>query len=399
MDRGGIIVGKKQVLGIALHEWTGEGIRLSHVHLHQRGNRVHVRDQGDTGSLTALVKKYGTRIPISLVIDTARCVHRVIDPVGEPTSILQQAFPNAPLDQLATSIWRTDNRAGVSMARRDMVKGILHQFSSHGLRVVRSAIGPWGLLGLRSLLNSEGSEWRMAGHTFTFTDGTLTGHVICQEDTEATFTLDTEEVNGSHAMALMAAWEKLSPPNERHDVDLPEIVLAKKEERARLWYEHGLLIGCAIIGLLIGGERFAAHRLDLVQQDLKTATHDQAKDMEATKELEARMVTMEKLGQLIGTQGGDGLALHAARIISTVPAGIRLDGLAVDPLLNLPKEREKLTVETGLIRIQGTCANAGLLDQWTATLRGLRDGPTVRLLSYTVDPEDNLPHFELQLGP
>lgn len=399
MDPGDFIVGKGQMLGVVVHAWTDDSILLSHVHLHQRSDGIDVRVQGSAAGLAELVKQYGTRIPVSLVLDTPRCVHKVIASTGDRTTILQQAFPNAPLEQLATSVWRTGTAAGASMARKDMVLEILHGFAAHGLRVVCLTIGPWGLLQLRSLLCDEASEWRMGGHLFSFQGEVLTKHVRCHEVVNSIYMLDSEKIAEHHALAFCAALEKLAPPRERDDIDLPEVIIAGGEELARLWYEHGLLVICAIFVLMFGAERITSYHLDGIQQDLKTANRDQAKDMEAIKELSMRIASLEKLGHTIGTQGGEGLALRAARVVATVPVGICLDGLVVDPLLKLPRDREKLTVEAGLIRVQGTCANASQLDQWMETLRKLRGNPTVRLLSYTVDQEDDLPHFELELRP
>lgn len=399
MERGGIIVGQGEVIGVAVHAVTAEALVLAHVHLHRRKDGVHVRAQGEATDLAGLAATYGTRIPVALTMDTDRCVHRVLQRTGEPDELLRQAFPNAALDELSTSVWKAGPATGLSMARRSAVTEVVARFHALGFRVVRVSIGPWALLGLRALLGEEAEAWSSGGHSFTFDDGLLTAHAATRTTEGPTIQLDADRIEDRHALAFAGAWAHLVPTAERQDTPLPEVVAAQREERARYRYERGLLVAAVLFVLVIGGERAVAYQLARSRSTLKSSATTQARDREALEALRANVQAMEGIGEELGLGRSDGLALQAARVAATVPSGIRLDRLVEHPLRGPLKEREPLATERGIVRVSGTCRDAGALDAWMSVLKGTAGLSTVKLLGYSIDPETSTPRFELELAP
>lgn len=399
MERGGIIVGQGEAIGVAVHAVTAEAIALTHVHLHRRKDGVHLRAQGEASDIAGLASTYGTRIPVALTMDTDRCVHRVLHRTGEPDDLLRQAFPNAALDELCTSVWKAGPTTGLSMARRSAVTEVVARFHALGFRVVRVSIGPWALLGLHALLGEEAGAWSASGHTFTFADGLLTAHATTRVTEGRSIQLDADRIEDRHALAFADAWAHLVPTAERQDTPLPEVIAAQREERARYRYERGLLIAAVLFVLVIGGERAVAYQLARSRSTLKSSATTQARDRETLEALRANVQAMEGIGEELGLGRSDGLALQAAQVAATVPTGIRLDRLVEHPLRGPLKEREPLTTERGVVRVSGTCRDAGVLDAWMSVLKGTAGLSTVKLLGYSIDPETATPRFELELAP
>ena len=84
-------------------------------------------------------------------------------------------------------------------------------------------------------------------------------------------------------------------------------------------------------------------------------------------------------------------------MLDAVPAGILLDRLQVDPLVKALRERERVTTQRGVLRIEGHCTDALVLNQWMEHLKkiaGLRD---VRLVAYAADATNARPSFQLDI--
>lgn len=397
MEKGGLIVGKGHVLGVAVHTVDAERIQLSYVYLQRKRDGVHVRAQGIAGSPQELAAAVGPRVPVALALDTDRCVHRVLERSGTPEELLRQAFPNAPLDELVTSLWTTGSSTGASMARRSAALDVIERLRNAGFRVVRSSVGPWGLLHLRALLDEHQAEWRLGGYAFTM-DGDAVRRIVREDQALRPLDLDGERVEAEHALAFAAAWEHLSPAAERLDAPMDELRQDQQQERARQRYEAGIVAVLLALVVVVGGERIIAAHLQHVQASLQVSVSAHTKDMEDVAALRQRVAELERLDGPLA-DGKERLSLQAARIAASVPTGIRLERLMERPLRTPLKEKLPMEVAAGIVDVHGACADAHVLDGWMTALKQLPGITSVKLLAYAVDAEDGRPRFQLELGP
>ncbi|HEY0976989.1 MAG TPA: hypothetical protein VGE21_05920 [Flavobacteriales bacterium] len=397
MDKGGLIVGKDQVLGVQVTAVAEGTVAFRAVHLQRQRGGMHVRGVLEGEDPLALKERFGTRVPIALCIDTDRCVHRVLPRRLEPDEAVRTAFANAPVDELATSVREGNDSTAVSMARIAVVNTIIERFHELGFRVVRTSIGPWSLLSLQAMLAPEAHEWHIGGHHFTFTDGALRAYARSAEKEEATFDPGGEELPQRLALAFATAWDHLLGAPDQHDRALPAVASAVQEEKARYRYEIGLVASVLLLLGLMAAERWAASRLDRLQQQLQVSATEHSRDLEAVEQLRIRVQGLEEVQRTLGEGERQGLAWQAAHLIKDVPAGIVLDRLAMDPLVRPLKEREPLDLRKGTTAIEGRCTNSAELDRWMEQLRRTTGVRGVRLLNYAMQPREGLARFELEL--
>jgi Tfp pilus assembly protein PilN len=126
---------------------------------------------------------------------------------------------------------------------------------------------------------------------------------------------------------------------------------------------------------------------------------DRAALARQVEEEQAVLAERTALAQRLGMDTARRSAVLAAELAATVPEGIRLERLAVDPLSGTLKEREPAAFEHGKVLLRGTCSTTAVLNTWMDTLRRHAPGRTVRLLGYSTDVQHPEPVFEISLEP
>lgn len=393
MERGGILVGTGQVVGLSIH---GDGQPLHYVHLQSARGSVRLLGHGTVSTFEELARAIGTRVPLSVVWDGPRCVHRVIARTGNAGDMLASAFPNAPMGELHFSGWTFGSTMGLSMMRREHAAPSLNTLRGRGFRAVDAWVGPWGLLALRELRQDNSTTWGCNGHLFSFTE---TGLTDLKPRTHEGVSIDLggEELPESHALAWSAAWEHLVPSASRLPWDEGWLLADRLEERARVRYERGLIALAAILILLFGVERILHAQVESRGNMNGGSSEERAALRHELEEVRRTITAREQLVAELGLEATRSLADRAAALLSEVPIGILLDRLEVDPLSIPLRERERMSTLRGVVRISGSCANELVLNQWMVRLRSTKGVRDVRLTAYVTDPNEEHPSFELEL--
>lgn len=393
MDSGGLYVGAGQVVGVAL-----QGAMYRYVHLVRRRRAVVLRRHGEADSVAALVKAVGTRVPMALCVDHERCVHRVVTDGTTAEERIAKAFPGAATGSMCASLRTQSGMTGCSMMRRDEATALLHDFVAAGARVVDLRIGPWDLLALAPLLAATDEGTAPSGTRILARNGALVLERTAA-DPAATMFLGGDPLPAVRALAFATAWGHLVPEAARTVIHEDLVLEARSHERARLWYERTLVAGLVLILGLVAAEALLAHQVDrsrAQRDDHSKAMEELRSAVEAARQ---ERTADDALAVAMGLSGGARLSTRAATIAASTPAHIRLDRVQVDPLLEQLEEHRPVAVGTGMVRIQGRCADAALLHAWMDSLRMLPSVAAVRLVGYRPAADDGGPVFDLELSP
>jgi Tfp pilus assembly protein PilN len=399
MDKGGLYIGAGHVVGVAVQATAAGAVVYTYAYLQRKGEQILLRGTGEAGSIEALLKDIGTRVPIALCLDTPRCVHRVLHSTGAPEDLVAQAFPNAPLTDLRVGQWRMGQGTGLSMVRASEVQQVLEELVGKGARAVSLHIGPWPLLGMLPLLGDLPAERTFGQHRFLFEEGALTAVERTTEPGPSELHIGEDRVPGAHALAFATAWAHLVPSADQHVTSDELVADGQRQEKARRWYEGWMLVALATLLILLTGEQLLSHSLNDRRHLLEGSGADRAALARQIAEEQAVLAERTALAQRLGLDTARRSAVFAAELAATVPEGIRLERLAVDPLSGTLKEREPAAFEHGKVLLRGTCSTTAVLNTWMDTLRRHAPGRTVRLLGYSTDVQHPEPVFEISLEP
>lgn len=393
MERGGLIVGADQVLGVVM---DGPG-PLHFVLLRRTARQVKLLAHGTTDDAGALAAQCGTRVPVALALSGPRCIHRVTNASGEPVQRLGAAFPHAPLDQLFLDGRTEGGGTGVSMVRREQVAAAVEGLRTSGFRIVHRTVGPWPLLGLRALLAPDSSEWQCGEHRFRFQGADLVAH----ERDASNGATEKVEIGGdlvppTHVLAWAAAWDHLVPGPQRLPEQDDDLAPDRRQEKARIWYERALVATVLLLMVLLGADQTFKH---LAGPQGAAAGQDRRAAWLAVDSLRQLVTDRRTLMAGLDEAPHDGLALRAARLVTEVPAGIELDRLWADPLQAPLREREEPQIRKGTTLVEGTCTDAVLLNTWVRSLHQRPGISGIRLVALTPGERDARPRFTLQIDP
>ncbi|MBL8001152.1 MAG: hypothetical protein JNL05_04240 [Flavobacteriales bacterium] len=395
MDQGGLYVGAGQVVGVAIGPLQ-EDRPYTWVHLRRGRKAMHLIAHGTAATAEELLKTTGTRVPMALCIDHERCVHRAVAAEGPLHDLLPLAFPNAPVDDLCVSVRAHSGASGCSMMRRAQALELLAPFESAGARVVDLTIGPWDLLGLAPLLGSADDALTLHRSRFVRAEGSLRLERV-DADGAAMIQLGPDRLPAAQALAFATAWAWAVPTEARASTHADLVLGARSQEKARLRYER-LLVGALLLFVILFGGEWALQRTVAAERARTDGNvQDRVALLKAVEQERQLLQERQALAQALGVDSLRRLAVQAAAIAATVPAGIRLDRLALDPLQAPLQEREPVRIARGVALVRGTCARTELLNAWMDSLRTVRGVRGVRLLGYRLAADGGDPVFDLEI--
>lgn len=384
-----------QVIGVAVHE-DAEKPALRYVHLKRSRNELRIVKTGTAADAEELKLACGTRVPVVVVLDSPRCLHRVMNDSGALEELVPKAFPGALLDDLHVSGWTEGSGTGVSVMRRNGSSDIITALRAASFRIISIHVGPWGLLHLRPLLGIANDHGLVAGHVFMFTEDNLTGSAH-GTGISTTIRFGTDELPSTHALAMAAAWEYLLPAAQRMDDLDPSCALDLSEETARAWYERGLLALIAVLLLLVGIDQGLRAHVAHISRNSKYSAQEQVALVERVSNLRAQTRAKENLARQLGVMGGERYAIRAQRVLAHVPPEIVLDRVVLDPLKKPLREREAPIADIEHIRIGGTCTDGKALHAWLNELRMTTGIRAVRLERFTNETKGRRSVFEIEV--
>ncbi|MBL7982297.1 MAG: hypothetical protein JNL52_10875 [Flavobacteriales bacterium] len=391
MEKGGLLVGNDQVLGVA---FSSSG-SFQFVHLHRTRREVRLLRMGNAADANDLARQCGTRVPVALALDGPRTVHRVVPTAGSVQSMLTSAFPHAPLDQLLVDGRTFGSGTGLSMLRAADAHGTLAELRGGGFRIVHLSIGPWHLLPLRELLSDPADPWPCAGHRFQLSGPDLLTHAR-DTDSSASVVLGGDTLPSDTVPAYAVAWDHLVPGTHRSLFPEQGLSADRQQERARIWYERGLMAVVAVLLFLLGTDQvlrsMAGPQPFTDARALQLAEH-------AVDSLQDQLTEQRQL--LAGTMLAEDRSpvRQLAALVTHVPASIELDRAWASPLLAPLREREEPRLDHGRIRVEGRCDDPKVLNGWMQHLRGRYPGRDVQLVALVPGERGSRPQFTLVIAP
>ncbi|MCB0770939.1 MAG: hypothetical protein KDC00_11100 [Flavobacteriales bacterium] len=393
MGHSSIIV-HDQVIGISVQ--SDGSNELHYVHLRKSRAGIHVLDEGTATDATSLKEACGTRIPLVLAWDATGCINRISRTSGPLEELMPQAFPGARVNDLHISGWSADQCTGMSIVRKDQLHDSLQHLREAGFRIVDLLIGPWALLHLRSVLPEGEQDRSLAGRTFQYTNSELQA-VRNTEPEPTVLTIGTETIANTHALAMAAAWEYFVPAQERLLTEDEPCAVDRREERARVRYEFGLVALAASLLLMLMvdiGLRSALERTSgAFKQDHVQHNMVEQEISRLRVDVEAR----ETIAAQLGVLRGERFAVRAKRILSEVPSTVVLDRLILDPLEAPLRKDELPSTAQGRVQVSGSCTNGEALHSWMNALRTTPGISSVRIADFTSEDRDGRSVFTIEL--
>jgi hypothetical protein len=192
------------------------------------------------------------------------------------------------------------------------------------------------------------------------------------------------------------AWDLLVPGEHRSLFPDQGLSTDRQQERARLWYERGLMVVVAVLLLLLGTDQIlrsmAGPQPFTDARALQLAEH-------AVDSLQVQLAEQRQLlaGAMLAEDRSP--VRQLAALVTHVPSSIELDRAWASPLLAPLREREEPRLDHGRIRVEGKCDDPKVLNGWMQHLRGRYPGREVQLVALVPGERGSRPQFTLVIAP
>lgn len=374
MERGGLIIGNNQLLGIHAKPAGQDAWTFCWVHVRKSRAGVSVMDQGaDVQGLAALVKACNTRIPVALVVQHERLLHKSWEGTFDAVRDLQQILPNARAEQLLVEVVNGTNGRTVSVARREHVEPLLAEMADAGFRTIEVFLGTTVVDAI---------------------DALRTGR---SDDGAADLTFGEDRVQHRCVPAFAACWQTWFRPLEIESAACTAAPRARKEERLRKYYEKGVVALLAALMLMLCADMVLRRSVSSGSAGLALAKAEREQHEARMVVLQASIQERERVLASMGATAGAGRLKIIDAIAASVPGPVRLKELWAAPVVGAMRQNEPVITEAHKVVVSGTCSDATALAAWVGELGRMDGVHAARLAGLQQDRDVGAPVFRIEL--
>jgi hypothetical protein len=385
----------REIAGVTLHYLKSDEYAISYVILRNENNKIKIKQSGSgIESLDRLANLIGKDTPVWISVSGRSVISRKIteDP-GE--KYLHAILPNAREAEFTVSfVKEVTGVVFVSTIRKDNLDRLAVDFHKCGMKIMGYSIGPAIIGGLKSSGLITGNTLQLPGYQVLFDDDQIK-EIFPHDNTEIeSYLIGVDRINSELLLPFASAFNYLIYETGYDTIDTESPVL----DTESIFYTrlNKLFIPAALIFifalLLINFFLFSHYskkeqvlKLELSYQDALFAQTDSIR-----KEINLKKDLVNQLGLTQNSTFG----FFSDRIAATVPNGITLNYLAINPPASKIKTEKPVQFEK-LIRINGEATGSMVLNEWIKDLMKYNWIKEIEIIGYNKTDEKG--EFEIKI--
>ncbi len=370
------------------------------------GNSLNIDSKTEVpGDTAAVLKKFPKDKPLALTITGKGVLIRkapAMEEIGE--NQLNQVFPNLEADQFYIQNFISGGQSFVSIIRREIIDGLMDVLSAEGLNILLLTIGPFTASHILKQLNTYGQEICFDGHEVQYNkEWEWTEYrYAAGKKSEFPLKIDLESIPEQYLLAYAAAFQLALYPRLAA-VSLPvgqaENNLYEFQQKQQFQFRAGCILAVFFVVLLLNFLLFSYY--NSANEALLSQVSQSSAGIESLRNTEKEIASNEKLLKELGWSRGVRYAWIADQLGQTVPAGLSLREIAINPLNTVETGRQRREVyDTGKIKIRGEASDPGAVNNWLYLLKGKSWVKGVNLDSFSPSSSsgDNKQEFSITIS-
>ena len=391
-------VSPRTVAGVEIRPDGAGNFVCDYVVLEQRSGKAEVVEKSAAPCTPEqLAEKLPRNIPVGLVVNgKGVLVKKGPGTGGEPGDVLAHLLPNLQIQEFAFQTLDLPDGQAFALMRAESLLACIRLLEERGFRVLAADLAFAGVGNFLAAFREAPQPLPVAKWLLTHESGAVTGFQADGEDAPEQALPGGSDLHTGHILAFSAALGRLLDTDTGLQ-NLPSLDSARREYRhEKLFLTGGIaFLALLLLGLLANTLFYFNYQDRLGRQALVLARHERQ-----LAYLDSLQRLYQERQRYIGSTGGGqpGLsAWYADQIGASVPEGIRLTALQVNPAEKAGKFQDKeLHFQSGVIRIKGISRQSTDLNRWLKALKALDWVREVQVLPYS-ENRTGVGEFELEL--
>lgn len=286
------------------------------------------------------------------------------------------------------------NGSYFSIIRIDLLNSIIDFCSSASLHVTGVFLGPFNV-GLLSPYFENENEIRAGKWNLALNQGFIHSFHAAGVENETTYSIGGDSITSG----LLPLYGDIVAFFSGDRVNNP--IIAKSREE----YVYGRLIkylGVTSLGVVLLLLLVNFFIWDSLRQRSTALTSEVASNVQLLSQLEEKKLELKEkeslVAQYIGTNEKTHYAWYADRLGATLPSGIHLTGMDIQPINRKLKNGVPIEYQSRLIEVEGNAENMSQISEWINAIRKENWAKQVELISFHSDNEQAKGHFKLQIN-
>jgi len=354
----------------------------------------------DENLLSVSSKLPGRRVALTLT-GKGVLVKKITEDNAGGSLQLNNLFPNLKAEDFYVQHFVSGSNIFISIIRRELVDDILLKLQKHGVEILLVSVGPFSASHILRQLNFYGGEAVFDGHQissnkeheweeYKYVKGAQTGFPL---------KIGIEVVSEQLVLAYAAAFQLALYP--RLDavslpVDRIEEQLVDFEQKQKFNFRGAVILSAFFLLLLVNFIAFT--HFNSLNESLLSQVNHSASSVESMQKTENEIKVKENLIKELGWAKGINYAWICDQLGQSVPAGLKLKQLAVNPVNGTETNRQRREVfDTGKLMISGDAGEISEVNDWILRLKSVSWIKQVNLESFSPSADDEKQSFIISI--
>ncbi|WP_298892438.1 PilN domain-containing protein [uncultured Psychroserpens sp.] len=281
--------------------------------------------------------------------------------------------------------YHQDNQIYASLTRKKVIDDVMALLNKNDKFVVHTALGPFVLSQLFSLVNQ--SHIYTNFYALEFTSEHLVSFTKTEEKNQKVSI--SEDLFNQNEIALIATFLEYKQGNSNVHFDDDFLNANKEQQKYRKQFKQmsAFTIAFILLALFIG-HNLLGHYVESLAQKESLYSISQQTILEVNNLREERELK-EKILESSGVIDPNFLTQYFVEIGNIIPESITINSMDIAPALKKIKPNEKVTIDTKIISVIGESENDDDFNKLVKNLRAISWVKKIDITSYTEDKSGN----------
>ncbi|UII80127.1 hypothetical protein [Flagellimonas sp. CMM7] len=348
------------VIGITL----GDSIKYRALVLEKNKENLSIVKSFAVGDFDEIKKEIKTNVPIILNFSGKGIISKKTRANGN--YIKEVLFNGNPDDFYIYTVFQNAHNF-VSICRKEVIDEQIHKFEKTKYKTIDYSIGPYVACLGKSMFKED--VLRLDDGELIFANGNITDHVRrTKESLVVKYKVGNNNLDGNEIVLLSSLLNNLYP-SDIIDYDNELLSANLNDQKLKKVFDYCSVGTLALFLLtLLGSYMLLGHYNEKYVEYEKGLYHFND-NYSQIKKMEEDLINKRFIVENSGVLNKNFISFYINEIASSVPEGILLGNLKVNPLLKKVKGSEPISIGTNIILIEGETNNSFYLNQWVKKLK------------------------------
>lgn len=335
---------------------------------------VSILKKGTASKIDELIQQLTSDVPLVLVLNGKGIVHKhvlkeAVAKYGSSAEMIASAFPTLKVLDFYVQQYLSENGSFFSLTRQDTADKLLNLLIKKGYQVLATSLGPFIFTSVWPFLKQKdevSTSFTLGEHFITLGEyGVIHRTSSVSVQPSEGILIGEDRLPEEMVLAYASALNELTNTAPFLNLTIGSVSKSREEFKHRAIFKMASLTALAFFFIVLLSNFLLFSSLSEEQSFLERQLQGQSNKLEEMKRLESEV--KEKGSFLIkaGWLTTPKISFYADRLGASVPAGIQLTTISVNPYDEQKSKAEgKEIFELNTIAVKGICKNPLLLNGW-----------------------------------